>query len=53
MKKEYITPSFELFKITLLNDVLADSRGEDTGSGGSGSSGEFGPNDPMGPELDF
>ena len=51
MKKEYLSPEFETKWIFSLKDVLADSRGENTGSGGSGSGGEFDP--PVDPELDF
>ena len=43
MKKEYLSPELEVIKVNFVNDVLADSRGENTGSGGSGSGGEFGP----------
>lgn len=50
MKKEYLSPNFELLKLNL-NDVLGDSRGENTGSGGSGSGGEFEPSDSI--DLDF
>lgn len=43
MKKDYITPELSIVKLHLTVDILNISDGENTGSGGSGTGGEFGP----------
>lgn len=53
MNKEYNTPDFEIIKLHLSADVLNVSDGENTGSGGGGTGGEFGPPGGGNEGLDF
>ena len=43
MKKDYITPEFDLFKLNV-TDVICDSRTEGGGGGGNWGPGEGEPN---------
>lgn len=53
MNKEYISPDLTIIKLHLTADVLNVSDGENTGAGGGGNNGEFGPGDGPGDDLEF